>query len=498
MKRTIGAVAVGFGLALAPPLQADDELKLWRQYMDRGYEALRTGELESAETLFVSAQSISPPDSSRAVSAAIGRAIVSMRQGDALKGRVSIRVRPGQKSIAFSDFLQAAMAQQTIGTGASDSEEVEQFLQRARASDPGWDDVPLDAAGWTPTPPEVTNSEPPVPDARPAQTAEADDVPGLFEITGSLNLRSGPSTNSQRIGGLEEGDLIEVVERDGSWLSIRVLAEEGRGETGWVYGNYARQLSPPDGAAFGIVKTTSVNVRHSPEQGGEAFAWPVTHDVVQVLAKSSSDKDDTWYHVKIFRIRNGEHMGKLGWVHASALRIVPPDAAIGTVAEVPARSASVGNPTSLPATVPSASGRASDAAVEATSGNHTGSGQISSRGASGDEPAQQAEHDRGAILDCERYFALDAFDEIEPLMAKATTYALEPGQEVRGQMSPRRANGEEEAQFLTECADGGRTFYLIQVETSNDGLPEGIYVTRNPEMTTRRVPNDSWLTGHDR
>jgi uncharacterized protein YraI len=56
--------------------------------------------------------------------------------------------------------------------------------------------------------------------------------------TGSVNVRSGPSTQYQRVDTLQRGQVVDVNGCRGGWCYV-----EKRGADGWVSANYLRQVS---------------------------------------------------------------------------------------------------------------------------------------------------------------------------------------------------------------------------------------------------------------
>jgi uncharacterized protein YgiM (DUF1202 family) len=77
-------------------------------------------------------------------------------------------------------------------------------------------------------------------------------APGdIHRVTGAelVNLRAGPSDESNIRGSVEAGDEVIELTRDGNWVGVRVLPT---GEEGWIYGGLlervaASGLLPGDG-----------------------------------------------------------------------------------------------------------------------------------------------------------------------------------------------------------------------------------------------------------
>jgi uncharacterized protein YgiM (DUF1202 family) len=80
-------------------------------------------------------------------------------------------------------------------------------------------------------------------------------APGdIHRVTGAdvVNLRAGPSDESNIRGRVEAGDEVIELTRDGNWVGVRVLPT---GEEGWIYGGLmervaASGLMPGDAAAW--------------------------------------------------------------------------------------------------------------------------------------------------------------------------------------------------------------------------------------------------------
>jgi uncharacterized protein YgiM (DUF1202 family) len=81
-------------------------------------------------------------------------------------------------------------------------------------------------------------------------------APGdIHRVTGAelVNLRAGPSTESNIRGDVKAGDEVIELTRDGNWVGVRVLPT---GEEGWIYGGLlervaASGLLPGDGTIAG-------------------------------------------------------------------------------------------------------------------------------------------------------------------------------------------------------------------------------------------------------
>ncbi len=108
-------------------------------------------------------------------------------------------------------------------------------------------------SSWSPKPrptpePKITPSPTPVPSPTPQPTptpSESFATPeptqpaetGTVVVNGrnTLNVRSGPGTDYDKIGVLKNGETVVILGRDGTWLRI-----EYEGQTAWVYSKYVQ------------------------------------------------------------------------------------------------------------------------------------------------------------------------------------------------------------------------------------------------------------------
>ncbi len=92
-----------------------------------------------------------------------------------------------------------------------------------------------------PTAPAATPARPVATAAgsAPLEVAEAAPTPEptaeqMVVTVSSLNLRQGPSTATQVLGSLREGQTVQVAGRDGGWVQVATA----EGATGWAYSDY--------------------------------------------------------------------------------------------------------------------------------------------------------------------------------------------------------------------------------------------------------------------
>ncbi len=107
---------------------------------------------------------------------------------------------------------------------------------------------------------------------------------GYYKLTDNLNLRSGPSTDSESLAVMSRGDIIEITELDGYWGKT-----EYNGKTGWLFlpytTFYSRKTISPSGEVF--IRDNSGYLR--------GLSWKMTadsfaeHFVKQALTFKDSD-----------------------------------------------------------------------------------------------------------------------------------------------------------------------------------------------------------------
>jgi uncharacterized protein YgiM (DUF1202 family) len=86
----------------------------------------------------------------------------------------------------------------------------------------------------TPGPPEATavgSASLEVAEAAPTPERAAEQ---MVVTVSSLNLRQGPSTATQVLGSLREGQTVQVAGRDGGWVQVATA----EGATGWAFSDY--------------------------------------------------------------------------------------------------------------------------------------------------------------------------------------------------------------------------------------------------------------------
>ena len=90
---------------------------------------------------------------------------------------------------------------------------------------------PTDNPAESPTSTEGEDAVAPAPEPQPTATD-----PNSYQAyaTTNLNLRSGPGTSYDPIGGVSADESITVLEEDSNWLKVRL----SDGSEGWISGGY--------------------------------------------------------------------------------------------------------------------------------------------------------------------------------------------------------------------------------------------------------------------
>lgn len=86
-------------------------------------------------------------------------------------------------------------------------------------------------------------------------TVQAQPAQQMISVKGSmLNMRSGPSTNTEVLWELQRGYPLQVVQRKNRWVQVR----DFEGDTGWVAASLTGRT------AHHVVKVNNANVRKGP------------------------------------------------------------------------------------------------------------------------------------------------------------------------------------------------------------------------------------------
>lgn len=99
----------------------------------------------------------------------------------------------------------------------------------------------------------------------------------------SLNVRKGPSVENDRVGSLDRGMVVEILESNNGWNKVKL----SNGEEGWVNGDYTAKEK-------GTVTATKLNVRKGPSVENDKIGLLDNNIVVEIL-----EDQDNWYKIKL-------------------------------------------------------------------------------------------------------------------------------------------------------------------------------------------------------
>lgn len=98
-----------------------------------------------------------------------------------------------------------------------------------------------------------------------------------------LNVRKGPSIEDQRVGSLDRGMVVEILETNNGWNKIKLTD----GNEGWVSGDYTDKENA-------TVTASKLNVRKGPA---------TEHEKLDTLDKNAEikllEEQDNWYRIKL-------------------------------------------------------------------------------------------------------------------------------------------------------------------------------------------------------
>ncbi|WP_195946503.1 SH3 domain-containing protein [Paraclostridium bifermentans] len=98
-----------------------------------------------------------------------------------------------------------------------------------------------------------------------------------------LNVRKGPSVENDKIGSLDRGMVVEILESNNGWNKVKL----SDGNEGWVSGDYTAKEKA-------TVTATELNVRKGPSIENDKIGSLVNGTVVEVL-----EHENDWYKVKL-------------------------------------------------------------------------------------------------------------------------------------------------------------------------------------------------------
>ena len=98
-----------------------------------------------------------------------------------------------------------------------------------------------------------------------------------------LNVRKGPSVENDKIGSLDRGMVVEILETSNGWNKVKL----SDGNEGWVSGDYTEKEK-------GTVTATELNVRKGPSIENDKIGSLANGTVVEVL-----EHENDWYKIKL-------------------------------------------------------------------------------------------------------------------------------------------------------------------------------------------------------
>lgn len=112
---------------------------------------------------------------------------------------------------------------------------------------------------------------------------------GIVYNTDNLNVRSGPSVDNERVGGLKGGDRVEIYEKSGNW---------GRIDEGWISLGYVYIDGTGIGSnRYGTVTGDELNIRSGPGTKYDAVGSLNAGDEVTILFRVTVG-DTVWGNIK--------------------------------------------------------------------------------------------------------------------------------------------------------------------------------------------------------
>ncbi|MEG2985674.1 MAG: SH3 domain-containing protein [Peptostreptococcaceae bacterium] len=104
-----------------------------------------------------------------------------------------------------------------------------------------------------------------------------------------LNVRTGPSTDNDKIGSLDRGMVVEILESNNGWNKVKL----SNGEEGWVSADYTAKEK-------GTVTATSLNVRNGSSIENEKIGSLNNGKVIEIL-----EEENNWYKVQLDNEKTG-------------------------------------------------------------------------------------------------------------------------------------------------------------------------------------------------
>lgn len=119
-------------------------------------------------------------------------------------------------------------------------------------------------------------------------TTEAGSSNEGLVIVETLNIRSGPDSNKEKLGEYHWGDVIIIMDEEGGWL---------RTEKGWISQTYVYRQGKPDMEPLNVTVTASrLNIRNGPSTKYEEIAELVNGDKTTILKIININGKDWGYN----------------------------------------------------------------------------------------------------------------------------------------------------------------------------------------------------------
>lgn len=118
-----------------------------------------------------------------------------------------------------------------------------------------------------------------------------------------LNVRKGPSVENDKIGSLDRGMVVEILESNNGWNKVKL----SDGNEGWVSGDYTAKEKA-------TVTATELNVRKGPSIENDKIGSLANGTVVEVL-----EHENDWYKVKLDDNQEGWICGDYALTESQAM-----------------------------------------------------------------------------------------------------------------------------------------------------------------------------------
>lgn len=118
-----------------------------------------------------------------------------------------------------------------------------------------------------------------------------------------LNVRKGPSVENDKIGSLDRGMVVEILESNNGWNKVKL----SDGNEGWVSGDYTAKEKA-------TVTATELNVRKGPSTENDKIGSLANGTVVEVL-----EHENDWYKVKFDDNKEGWICGDYALTESQAM-----------------------------------------------------------------------------------------------------------------------------------------------------------------------------------